>query len=131
MRQLYIISLIFWAILISASYCKRDESISACGIEDPIKNVKWLQSIIDYYNNDTSQTWDTVNIYLYDYNNSNAFALETKKTGVYDIPMSIYNCEGKPIFICGGLQPPQLDSCNVFFKSASNKILLWSKINYK
>ncbi len=113
--------------LITSLSCHKGKSICGCGTEDPIENIEWLASFVNYYNNDTSKNWDEVNIYMYDYKNSSAFVFDTKKIGAYDIPISIYDCDGKNIFICGGLQPPQLDSCNIFFRSALNKTLIWSK----
>jgi hypothetical protein len=64
---------------------------------------------------------------MYNYKNSNAFIFEAKEIGLYDVPTSIYDCDGRTILVCGGLQPPQLDSCNTFFQSATNKTLIWSK----
>jgi hypothetical protein len=109
--------------------CKKDKTFCGCGKENPIKNIDWLSSFITFYDNDTIHHWDQINLYMYDYKNSNAFIFETKKTGEYDVPLSVQNCEGTTIFICGGLQPPQVDSCNIFFQSASNKKLIWSKTN--
>jgi hypothetical protein len=114
-------------IIVSSCGCKKDKPYCGCGKEDPIKNIEWLNSFVKYYNNDTSHKWSEINLYMYDYKKSNAFIFETKEVGLYDVPTSIYDCSGKTIFICGGLQPPQLDSCNIFFQSASNRTLIWSK----
>lgn len=114
-------------LIITSLSCHKEKPICGCGTEDPLRNIEWLNSAVTYYNNDTNQNWDEVNIYMYDYKNSNAFVFDTKKIGLYDVPMTIFDCKGKTLFICGGLQPPQLDSCNIFYKSASNKTLVWSK----
>jgi hypothetical protein len=37
-------------------------------------------------------------------------SFEVKEPGLYDVPTSIWDCDGRTIFICGELQPPQLDS---------------------
>jgi hypothetical protein len=110
--------------------CKKEKTLCGCGIENPISNIGWLDSIVTYYKNDTSHRWDEVDLYMYDYKNSNAFVFDTKKNGVYDVPITVLNCEGKVIFICGGFQPPNLDSCNIFSQFAKNKILIWH-IQYK
>ena len=106
--------------------CETEKSICGCGKENPLKNIEWLNSVITFYTNDTSQNWDHVDLYMYDYKNSNAFVFETYKPGLYDVPTTIFNCEGEVLFICGGLQPPDKDSCNLFTQSASNKKLIWS-----
>jgi hypothetical protein len=117
-------------ILVTDFSCKKDKPVTGCCVEDPIMNLDWLKSVKNYYDTLTSNSWDQVNIYMYDFKNSNAFVFETKKAGVSDVPISIINCEGETIFLCGGLQPTSLDSCNIFFQSASNKKLIWSK-SYK
>jgi hypothetical protein len=113
--------------LITMLGCKKDKIFCGCGKENPIKNIEWLNSSVKYYDNDTYHNWSEVNLYMYDYKNSNAFIFEAKEIGLYDVPTSIYDCDGRTIFVCGGLQPPQLDSCNIFFQSATNKTLIWSK----
>ena len=127
MRPLKITFLLFCIYLTTSFSCKKETTLCGCGKENPIKSIEWLDYFIHYYENDKSQNWDEVNLYMYDYKNSNAFIFETKRIGAYDLPTSIFDCEGKTIFICGGLQPPQLDSCSTFYKSASNEKLLWSK----
>ncbi len=122
-----IITFIFCLSILSSLTCKRDNPICGCGVEDPVKKLQWINSTVEYYKNETDANWDEVNLYMFDYKNSNAFIFETKKIGAYDMPTSIFNCEGNIIFICGGLQPPQLDSCSVFFQAASNKTLIWTK----
>jgi hypothetical protein len=113
--------------LLTAISCHKEKPPCGCGTEDPIKNLEWLSFYINFYNNDVSGSWDEVSIYMYDFRNSNAFLFDTKKSGIYDVPITIRDCTGKTIFICGGLQPPQLDSCNIFSQLSSNKTLVWSK----
>ena len=122
MTKYFILGLLF--TLLS---CEKEKTFCGCGSENPTKNIEWLNSIINHYENDKNHNWSVVNLYMYDYNNSNAFIFEAKEIGLYDIPTSIHDCEGRIIFRCGGLQPPQVESCNVFFQSATNKTLLWSK----
>ena len=121
------LTILLFAIILISLGCKKEKTVCGCGKENPIKNIEWLYSIINYYENDTYYNWNEVNLYMYDYKNSNAFVFEANAIGLYDYPTSIYDCEGRTIFLCGGLQPPQLDSCNIFFQSATNKTLVWSK----
>jgi hypothetical protein len=130
MKSISFFILLIAIFLLTSPSCKKEKPVTGCCVENPIMNLDWLKSVKNYYDTLTSNSWDQVNIYMYDFKNSNAFLLETKKTGVSDVPISIINCEGKTIFICGGLQPPAQDSCNIFFQSASNKKLIWSK-SYK
>jgi len=130
MKNQSIILFLSGIIIFLVFSCEKEKSICGCGKENPAKNIKWLDSVINYYENDTSKNWDEVNLYMYDYKSSNAFVFETNKTRVYDVPITIFDCAGKVIFICGGLQPPNIDSCNIFSQTASNKKLLWS-IKYK
>jgi Domain of unknown function (DUF6970) len=127
MKSLILFLILVGIFLLTSPSCKKEKPVFGCCKEDPINNLDWLKSRTNYYDTLTSNIWDVVNIYMYDYNKSNAFQFETKKAGISDVPITIANCDGRAIFICGGLQPPQLDSCNIFFNSASNKRLIWSK----
>ncbi len=113
--------------LITILGCKKVKTVCGCGKENPVENIEWLKSTVKYYDNDIYQNWSEVNLYMYNYKSSNAFVIEVWEIGSYDVPTPIYDCDGRTLFVCGGLQPPQLDSCNIFFQSATNKTLIWSK----
>ena len=42
-----------------------------------------------------------------------------------DFPNSIYDCEGKEKYTCGGNQP--IDNCSAFFTAAQKITTLWKK----
>jgi len=131
MKSLTLFLTLIGIFLLTSPSCKKDKPVYGCNVENPIMNLEWLKSSKNYYVSLTRNDWSEVNIYMYDYKNSNAFQFETKKTGTYDITTSIYNCEGNLIATCGGLQPPPRDtSCFAFFRSATDQKLLWSK-SYK
>ena len=119
-RILVLIGIFF----ITAFSCEKTKPVIGCGTEYPVKNLVWLKSLVNFYSSDTTHNWDLIELNMYDYNNSNAFVFDFQKAGVYDVPITVYDCTGYPIFTCSGFQK---DSCVIFFQSASNKKLIWKR----
>lgn len=77
MNKYFILGLLF-----SFLSCEKEKTYCGCGSEYPTVNIEWLNSSINHYENDKNHNWSLVNLYMYDYNNSNAFIFEAKEIGL-------------------------------------------------
>lgn len=120
--SLYIPSLII-VLVITAFSCEHTKDFSICGVDTPLEDIIWLKYKVNDLAKDDNV--DTASITSYEYLKSNAFYVYIHRKNQYDMPSPIYNCKGEIIFQVGGNQ--QNDTSYIFFNSASNPIILWSK----
>lgn len=111
-------------IAFTAFSCQKESFVQCtCGVENPLENIVWLKDLVTDLTTDTEV--DSATITTYDYSDSNAFYVYIHKKMLYDSPNPIFNCEGEMIFRVGGNQLN--DSSAIFFDSAANPQLIWSK----
>lgn len=108
---------------LSGIACEKEDSISVCGINDPLNNLHWLRDIKTSLeeNNDIN----SAQIILYKLDNVDYIYVQKSIALAYDFPNTIYDCEGNEKFNCGGNQP--IDACSTFFFKAEKITILWGK----
>ena len=100
------------------------DTISACGVVYPVKNIIWLKNMKTSLENDNSL--DSAGIILYSKENIDYFFIIHYRIRPFDRPFAtLFNCDGTPKYSCGGIQP--IDSCKIFLKNAQKKATLWIK----
>ena len=117
--------LIFLVLLTAITSCERkNNSCSACGIENPTENLPWLKATIMLYYATDYQSLTKID--LYEYNAKQLILFTWKLNGPEDLPTgAIYNCNGEVLYNCGGNQP--FDSCNYVISNSKYIGNIWTK----
>lgn len=102
---------------------KKEESITVCGVNDPITKLDWLRDLKTNLveNADVS----SAEIILYRLDDVDYIYVQKSISSAHDFPNSIYDCSGEMKFSCGGNQP--IDNCSTFFIKAQKITTLWKK----
>jgi hypothetical protein len=113
-------------ILLTASIsCEhKNDSCSACGIENPIENLPWLKyNIMLSYATD----YQSLNkIDLYEFKGKQLILFNWKLYGPEDLPTgAIFDCDGEVLYNCGGNQP--FDSCTYIICNSKYIGNIWTK----
>ena len=104
---------------------KEENTIPVCGIENPFVNLDWLKQMKKQIENNSEVT--SAKIVLYRLNNIDYVYVHEQYQSTYDVPSSVFDCEGTEKYVCGGNQAPGLDSCSAFFNNAQKIETLWEK----
>ncbi|MCF6332543.1 MAG: hypothetical protein L3J11_04585 [Draconibacterium sp.] len=103
--------------------CEKEDSISACGVDDPLINLNWLRDLKNDLKDDNSVT--SSEIILYRLNDVDYIYVQKSVNSAYDFPNTIYDCKGNEEYKCGGNQP--INNCTTFFSEAQKIKTLWEK----
>jgi hypothetical protein len=103
--------------------CNDENSSIVCGIDDPLTECDWLKDIKTTLEEDTNITF--AEILIYRLNGVDYIYIQKSTDSAYDLPNTIFDCEGKEKYKCGGNQP--VDNCTTFFKEAQKIETLWTK----
>ncbi|MCK9311507.1 MAG: hypothetical protein M0P26_04425 [Bacteroidales bacterium] len=103
--------------------CKKEDSLSVCGCNESLLELEWLSRL-------KADLKGNANIYsaeisLYRLNDVDYIYVQESVSSSYDLPSTIYDCEGNEKYKCGGNQP--VDSCSNFFSKAQKIKILWEK----
>ena len=124
-KFLRLISLFFLLLPVSVVLlgvgCKDDDSISVCGVEEPLTNLSWLKDLKADIEEDSEITSSVIALYSLD--NVDYIYVQNHFSSAYEIPNTIFDCEGNEKYKCGGNQP--VDSCTTFFSEAQKTKTLW------
>lgn len=110
-------------LIITGCENEKETSVSVCGIENPLSNLEWLRNLKTGLENDFNVK--SAQIVLYRLDNSDYIYVQKSVASTYDLPNTIYDCEGNEKYKCGGNQP--VDSCTTFFSEAQKIKILWEK----
>lgn len=110
-------------LAVSGTGCEHEETISACGVKDPIENLEWLRDLKN--NSEGNAEISSAEIVLYKWNDKDYIYFQKTINLAQDFPNSIFDCSGNLQFQCGGNQP--VDNCSVFFAEAEKIATLWQK----
>ncbi len=127
----------FLFLIIGVGGCKEDEpqyeiyenhDITACGVEDPLRNIKWLMEFC----NEHSQA-HSVEVFLYKHKNmddnhiiiNTATEFQKDRSPAIIYTRSVYSCKGELLLFYGteGMVP---DGWNEFFENNQSTGLIWS-----
>ena len=117
-----IMFLLLFPVLLGAG-CDKEESLSVCGIKDPLVDLDWLRDLKTKLEEDTDIS--SAKIVLYRLDSDDFIYVQKNIRFGHDFPNSIYNCEGGEEYVCGGNQP--VDDCTTFFSNAQKIKILWTK----
>jgi hypothetical protein len=110
-------------IVVLGAGCEKDDSISVCGVDNPLINLDWLKnSRIDL---EEDADVSSAEIILYRSNDVDYIYIQKSVNSAHDFPNTIYDCEGNEKYKCGGNQP--IDNCATFFSEAQKIKTLWKK----
>jgi len=128
MKSSYLKPIIGVLILLFTSFsaCEKEKLLgSACGIENPDRNLPWLADML--YNITDVSLPEIQNVDLYKYNTRDIIKLSWKNDyQIYDAPTgAIYDCDGNYLYTCGGNQP--VDSCSILVNKSQYIGRIWEK----
>lgn len=103
--------------------CEKEDTLSICGVNDPLNNLDWLKELKVDLEKDVDVS--SAEIILYHWNNKDYIYVQKTISSGHDFPNAIYDCEGNEKFTCGGNQP--VNYCSTFFLEAQKIIILWGK----
>jgi len=113
-------------LLTSISGCEKELlPITACGVDDPAKNLPWLQSML--YDISAVALPEIERVDLFTYNSKEIIRISwTNYYQLYDAPTgSVYDCNGTRLYICGGNQP--VDSCSIVTNKSQYIGRIWER----
>lgn len=112
-------SLVFLLMLFNFSRCEK-ESIEACNVKDPIKNLQWLAEIVDELESFNDVEYE---VYLVRFTDRDLILVNNAIN--WSIGSNIYyDCEGT--YLCGKLTTTGSEECDFSPSDAIQKTLLWS-----
>jgi hypothetical protein len=115
---------LFLLIVAIGAGCKKENSSStACGVESPLTNLHWLMDLKVNLEEDTIV--NSAEIILYRLDNVDYIYVQKNIFSLYDLPNTIFDCEGNELYKCGGNQP--VDNCSTFFSEARQIDVIWEK----
>lgn len=120
------ISMVFLLLLTMGAGCDEknsDNILTVCGTPDPLTNLGWLKDLKASIEDDAEVT--SSEIILYRLNNTDYIYVQKSGNTARDLPNTIYDCDGKEKYKCGGNQP--IDNCTTFFSEAIRIKVLWRK----
>ncbi len=100
-----------------------DNNLCACEMQMPVKEIPWLLELKTNLEEDSEIS--SAMIVLYNWNGQDYFYVATTIPGLYDIPYTVYDCEGNEILRCGG--NAQYDNCKGFFSESEEIDIVWEK----
>jgi len=105
--------------------CEHDSiTNSACGVENPLTNLPWLNQYVK--NMSSSTTHDYTSINYYKHGSENIIEIQWNLIGIQDAPTGVmYDCNGIQLYSCGGNQPT--DSCLIVLRDSEFIDSLWEK----
>ncbi len=116
--------ILFFNLMGTGCEKKEEDSVTVCGIENPLSNLDWLKNIKSQLKTDSDVT--SAAIILYRLNNVDYILIHGTYHSVHDYPDSIiYDCKGNEKYVCGGNQ--QVDNCSTFLSNAQKIKTLWEK----
>ena len=120
MKKITLITLIAFCCSFFYS-CKPEaiETICACGVNDPAKNLTWLAEVIKTAEVDETGSYFGV-IWLEQYNGQDVF-VTNMMLGSEGVPYHVFDCEGNPMTIENGLD---------FFNNLKKDIVIYTHPNY-
>lgn len=126
MKKLKLLSIfllsLFYISLLGAG-CEKEDSISVCGVDDPLTGLNWLKTLRINLEDDVDIS--SAEIILYRLNTVDYIYIQKSVSSAHDFPNIIYDCEGNEKYKCGGNQP--VDNCTTFFSEAQKIKTLWKK----
>jgi hypothetical protein len=120
MKKLFLSILFLSCIVVSYFSCNTPEKAEdpECGIENPLEDIQWLNSLIEQYENSTIP----ILISLYSYKEEDVI-LVSPCYGCPDAMSGVYNCQGDVLCKFGGIAG--LNTCPDFGTKAIFKTVLF------
>lgn len=97
------------------STSKEETTPTYCGVNDPIKDLKWLNDLIV---GGTCQIYPGAKVYFYAYNGKSFFYFTNPASSIGTCTSGVYDCVGTKITV---------DDWSDFEKNRTAEKLLWSK----
>jgi hypothetical protein len=121
MKNIVLISGLLVATLSSCSKNTNEQSVSVCGVANPLTDLDWLKEFIRVHEENAADGYKSpVRVYQYTYNDSNiAFLLELCE----GCPFSFAACDGTRLCSGGGFI--ETNDCEGFNFDEKNKKLIY------